>query len=116
MKSSGQPSLPDYSSENKACMCIKVIKSVNVGYGVYFPGCHYSRFSPFRAQVSSKRSLKASDIGKPVEKATVFGAVDSLNVFFSSFAYSKGTSLCQYASFEPSTINIGSGFRPVDVR
>ena len=35
---------------------------------------------------------------------------------FSSFAYPKGTSLCQDASFEPSTINIGSGVRPVDVR
>ena len=31
------------------------------------------------------------------------------------FAYPKGTSLCQDALFEPSTINIGLGVRPVDV-
>ena len=50
------------------------------------------------------------------KKATVLGVVDPLNVFFSSIAYPKGTSLCQDASFEPSTINIGSGVRPVDER
>jgi len=31
-------------------------------------------------------------------------------------AYPKGTSLGQDASFEPSTINIGPGVRPVEVR
>jgi len=35
---------------------------------------------------------------------------------FSSFAFRKDTSLSQEASFEPSTINTGSGVRPVDVR
>ena len=37
-------------------------------------------------------------------------------MYFSSFAYPKDTSLCQDALFEPSTINIGSGVRPVAVR
>ena len=50
------------------------------------------------------------------KKSTVLGAADPLNVFYSSFAYPKGTSLRQDASFEPSTINIGSGVRPEDVR
>ena len=54
-KSADQPSLSDYSSGNKAFMCIQVIKLINVGDGVYFPDYHYSRVSPFRAQVSSKR-------------------------------------------------------------
>ena len=44
------------------------------------------------------------------KKATVFWVVDPL-LNFCSFAYPKGTSLCQDASFEPSTINIGSGVR-----
>ena len=35
---------------------------------------------------------------------------------FSSFAYQEGTSLCQDASFKPSTIKIDLGVRPVDVR
>ena len=48
----------------------------------------FSRFSPFRAQVFSKRQLKASDIGKPVEKATVLGAVDPLDICFHHFHHS----------------------------
>jgi len=42
---------------------------------------------------------------------------DPLNVFSEHpHIYSKGTSFGQDASFEPSTINIGPGVRPVEVR
>ena len=69
----------------------------------------------YRLKVIDHRSF-GCDFPTTAQKATVLEVVDPLNVIFQSFAYPKGTSLCQDASFEPSTINIGSGVRPVDVR
>jgi hypothetical protein len=36
LRLAAQPSKPDYSSRNKALMCIQVIKSMKAGYGVLF--------------------------------------------------------------------------------
>ena len=36
-------------------------------------------------------------------------------MYFSIIRNPKGTALCQDASFEPSTFNIGPGVRPVEV-
>ena len=50
-------------------------------------------------------------------KSNGFGGRRPSRYTFSSFAYIKGTSLCQDASFKPSTINTGPGVRlAVDVR
>ena len=69
----------------------------------------------YRLKVIDHRSF-GCDFPTAAKKATVLGVVDPPECSFSSFAYPKGTSLCQDASFEPSTINIGLGVRPVDVR
>ena len=69
----------------------------------------------YRLIVIDHRSF-GFDFPNAAKKATVLGGRRSPECNFSSLAYPKGTSLCQDASFEPSTINIGSGVRPVDVR
>jgi len=51
-----------------------------------------------------------------VERFDGFWGHRSPKSTFLASAYPKGTCLSQDASFEPSTINIGKGVRPIEVR
>ena len=75
---------------------------------------HYMEVAkPCRFKVTDRQSVD-SDFATGPKKAAVFGGRRPPECIIPSFAYPKGTSLCQDTSFKPSAINIGSGVRPAD--